>query len=162
MVKCGVLFEVRTEYHLDGLRLQRPTRHRFSWFSSVFKQMLRWFPNSKLLLHASHEAFPILKSSKLSPVVDAADLFSKLSIKQSICNGNLSWYLLKFNGIYSHFLPGSIYTLPQQHTRLKWRYDGKTFFLQASNLGRLYWTCFKEKRLGHKWGTKFDELTSRN
>jgi hypothetical protein len=24
----------------------------------VFKQMLRWFPNSKLLLHASHAALP--------------------------------------------------------------------------------------------------------
>jgi hypothetical protein len=44
--------------------------------------MLRWFPNSKLLLHASHAALPILNSSKLPPVVDAADLFLKLSIKQ--------------------------------------------------------------------------------
>jgi hypothetical protein len=40
----------------------------------VFKQMLRWFPNSKLLLHVSHAALPILNSSKLLPVVDAADL----------------------------------------------------------------------------------------
>jgi hypothetical protein len=46
----------------------------FYWFSSVFKQMLRWFPSSKLLLHASHAALPILNSSKLPPVVDAADL----------------------------------------------------------------------------------------
>jgi hypothetical protein len=36
-----------------------------------------------LLLHASHAALPILNSSKLPPIVDAADLFSKLSIKQS-------------------------------------------------------------------------------
>jgi hypothetical protein len=56
---------------------------RFSWFSSVFKQILSWFPSSKLLLHASHAALPILNSSKLPPVVNAADLFSKLSIKQS-------------------------------------------------------------------------------
>jgi hypothetical protein len=42
------------------------------------------FPNSKLLLHSSNAALPILNSSKLSPVVDAADLIvSKLSIKQS-------------------------------------------------------------------------------
>jgi hypothetical protein len=46
----------------------------FLGFSSVFKQMLRWFPNSKLLLHASHAALPILNSSKFPPVVDAADL----------------------------------------------------------------------------------------
>jgi hypothetical protein len=32
---------------------------------------------------ASHAALPISNSSKLPPVVDAADLFSKLSIKQS-------------------------------------------------------------------------------
>jgi hypothetical protein len=36
--------------------------------------MLRWLPNSKLLLHASHAALPILNLSKLPPVVDAADL----------------------------------------------------------------------------------------
>jgi hypothetical protein len=35
--------------------------------------MLRWFPKSKLLLHACHAALPILNSSKLSPAVDAAD-----------------------------------------------------------------------------------------
>jgi hypothetical protein len=28
--------------------------------------MLRWFPNSKLLLNASHAALPILNSSKLT------------------------------------------------------------------------------------------------
>jgi hypothetical protein len=53
--------------------------------------MLRWFPNFKLLLHASHAALPILNSSKLPPVVAAADLLSKLSIKQSeIQNSALS------------------------------------------------------------------------
>jgi hypothetical protein len=36
--------------------------------------MLRWFPNSKWLLHASHAALPILNSSKLPLVVDADDL----------------------------------------------------------------------------------------
>jgi hypothetical protein len=36
--------------------------------------MMRWLQNSKLLLHASHAALPILHSSKLSPVVDAAEL----------------------------------------------------------------------------------------
>jgi hypothetical protein len=35
--------------------------------------MMRWFSNSKLLLHASNAALPILNSSKLPPVVDAAD-----------------------------------------------------------------------------------------
>jgi hypothetical protein len=32
----------------------------FSWFSCVYKQMLRWFQVSKLLLHASHVAPPNL------------------------------------------------------------------------------------------------------
>jgi hypothetical protein len=77
MVKCGVLFEVRTGFLnviYTSFGFQWPSRHRFSWFSSVFKQMLRWFPNYKLLLHASHAALPILNSSKLPPVVDAADV----------------------------------------------------------------------------------------
>jgi hypothetical protein len=60
MVKCDVLFEVRTE------------------FLNII-----YMSYSKLLLHASHAALPILNSWKLSPVVDAADLFSKLSIKQT-------------------------------------------------------------------------------
>jgi hypothetical protein len=36
--------------------------------------MLRWFPNSKLIPHASHAALQILNSSKLLSVVDAAKL----------------------------------------------------------------------------------------
>jgi hypothetical protein len=59
MVKCIVLYEVRTEF-LNNI-----------YTSFVFKG---WFPNSKLLLHASHAALQILNSSKLPPVVDAADL----------------------------------------------------------------------------------------
>jgi hypothetical protein len=34
----------------------------FLGFPFVFKQMLRWFPNAKLLLHASHAALAILNS----------------------------------------------------------------------------------------------------
>ena len=30
----------------------------FSWFPCVYKQMLRWFQDSKLPLHASHVALP--------------------------------------------------------------------------------------------------------
>jgi len=30
----------------------------FSWFPRVYKRMLRWFPSSKLLLHASHVVLP--------------------------------------------------------------------------------------------------------
>jgi hypothetical protein len=48
--------------------------------------MLRWFPKSKLLLHA---ALPILNSSKLSPAVDAADLIVFQIINKKIRNSNL-------------------------------------------------------------------------
>jgi hypothetical protein len=48
--------------------------------------MMRWFPNSKLLLHASHAALPILDSSKLPPVVDAADLIVLYIIDKTIRN----------------------------------------------------------------------------
>ena len=43
----------------------RPLRHRFSWFSSVLIKNFSWFHNFKLILYASHEAPPDLKSSKL-------------------------------------------------------------------------------------------------
>jgi hypothetical protein len=42
---------------------------------------VRWFPNSKLLLHASHAALLILNSSKLPAVVDAADLIVFLNYR---------------------------------------------------------------------------------
>jgi hypothetical protein len=48
--------------------------------------MLKWFPNSKLLLHDSHEVLPILKSSKLPPIVDAADLIVFQIIDKTIRN----------------------------------------------------------------------------
>jgi hypothetical protein len=54
--------------------------------SSVFKQMLKWFPNSKLLLHASHAALLILNASKLPPIADAADLIVFRIIVKTIRN----------------------------------------------------------------------------
>jgi hypothetical protein len=48
--------------------------------------MLRWFPNSKLLLLASHTALPILNSSKLPAVVDAVDLIVFQIIDKTIRN----------------------------------------------------------------------------
>jgi hypothetical protein len=58
---------------------QAISRHRFSWFSSVFKQILRWFPSSKLLLSASHAALPDLNLSELTLLfLKAPNCFSKL------------------------------------------------------------------------------------
>jgi hypothetical protein len=48
--------------------------------------VLRWFPDSKLLLNASHAALPILSSSKLPPVVDAAHLLVFQIIDKTIRN----------------------------------------------------------------------------
>jgi hypothetical protein len=48
--------------------------------------MLRWFPNSKLLLYASRAALPILNSSKLPLAVDAADLIVFQIIDKTIRN----------------------------------------------------------------------------
>jgi hypothetical protein len=48
--------------------------------------MLKWFPNSKLLLHASHAALPILNASKLPSLVDAADLIVFQIIDKTIRN----------------------------------------------------------------------------
>jgi hypothetical protein len=48
--------------------------------------MLKWYPNSKLPLHPSHAALPILNSLKLPAVVDAADLFVLQIIDKTIGN----------------------------------------------------------------------------
>jgi hypothetical protein len=58
---------------------------------SVFKKMLRWFPNSKFLLHASHAALQILNSSKLPPVVDAADVIVFQIIDKTIRNSKFRY-----------------------------------------------------------------------
>jgi hypothetical protein len=68
MVRCGVLFEVRTE------------------FLNVIQTSFVLYPNSKLILHASHAALPILISSKLPPVVDTADLIVFEIIDKTIRN----------------------------------------------------------------------------
>jgi hypothetical protein len=69
MVKSYVLFDVRT-VSLNTI-----------YASLVFKQ---------LLLHASHAALQILNSSKLPPVVDAADLIVFQIIDKTIRNSNSS------------------------------------------------------------------------
>jgi hypothetical protein len=56
----------------------RPYRHRFSLFFIVFKQMLRWFPSSKLLPRASHAVLP-LKLIRIKPLYShRPNSFSKL------------------------------------------------------------------------------------
>jgi hypothetical protein len=84
--------------------------------------MLRWFPSSKLLLHASHAALPILKSSKLPPVVDAADLIvSKLSIKQSeIQNSAVSETTPYHHNVFTFTL-----FLPEGRTGVAWELANK-------------------------------------
>ena len=45
-VYCCFCFRCRTAEckSVFGRSCDRPPRHRFSWFSCVYKQMLRWFP----------------------------------------------------------------------------------------------------------------------
>jgi hypothetical protein len=38
---------------------EQPSHWKFSWFSSVFMQTLKWFPRSKLLLRGSFAGFLI-------------------------------------------------------------------------------------------------------
>jgi hypothetical protein len=86
--------------------------------------MLRWFPNSKLLLHASHAALPVLNSSKLPTVVDAADLFSKLSIKQSEIQ-NLEFRCLSEATLYHHNVFTFTLFLPEGRADVAWEPSNK-------------------------------------
>jgi len=49
---AGVLARRR---YVSGRSCDRPSRHRLSWFSSVLKQLLKWFPVPKLQLRAFDE-----------------------------------------------------------------------------------------------------------
>jgi hypothetical protein len=89
MVKYGILFEVRTRL-LNTIKTGVDTGFLGLY---VFKQMLRWFPSSMLLLHASHEALQILNSSKLSPVVDAAKLLAFPNYRKVITNSKFHYLL---------------------------------------------------------------------
>jgi hypothetical protein len=50
-------------HYASGRSYCRPSRRRFSWFSTVYKEMLRWFSVCNLLLSAPHAAIH-LKSTK--------------------------------------------------------------------------------------------------
>jgi len=66
-----------------SLSCSQPPRHRFSWFYSVFKQTLRRFQNSKLLMQPS--GFQFIRINLLTP--ETTKLSSQLrrhSINQSI------------------------------------------------------------------------------
>jgi hypothetical protein len=66
-----------------SLSCSQPPPHRFSWFYSVFKQTLRRFPNSKLLMQPSE--FQFIRINPLTP--ETTKLPSQLrrhSINQSI------------------------------------------------------------------------------
>jgi hypothetical protein len=64
---------------------ERPaTGHLDTGFLGFPLSLSKLFPNSKLLLHASHTALPILNSSKLPPVVDADDLIVSQIIDKTI------------------------------------------------------------------------------
>jgi hypothetical protein len=123
MVKCGVLFEVRTEF-LNNIKQA---------------QMLRWFPNSKLLLHASHAALPILNSSKLLPVVDAADIIVfKLSTKQSEIQNSKFKIPLSEATPYHHNVFTFTLFLPEGRAGVAWEPSNKIMlFLSLSLFSRL-------------------------
>jgi hypothetical protein len=44
----------------------RPSRHRFSWFSSTLKQILRWFPGSSIAIACSPSRFEYIKIKLLA------------------------------------------------------------------------------------------------
>jgi hypothetical protein len=61
--------QLASSQYASGISCDRPSRHRFSWFSSVFNQMMRWFSSSKFLLHASldlnQQLTPLMSATKL-------------------------------------------------------------------------------------------------
>jgi hypothetical protein len=134
-------------------------RHRFSWFSSVFKQILRWFPNSKLLLYASQAALQILNSSKLSPVIDAAELLVFQIIDKIIRNSKRSEATSYYHNVFTFTL-----FLPEGRAGVAWEPSNKiTLFLPPrkrkclslnpliSSLHLLFGYTFRTQELTYQW-----------
>jgi hypothetical protein len=85
--------------------------------------MLRWFPSSKLLLQASHAALPILNSSKLPPVVDAADLIVLQIIDKTIRNSKFR--CLPEATPYHHNVFTFTLFLPEGRAGVAWEHSNK-------------------------------------
>jgi hypothetical protein len=77
-----------------------------------------------LLLHASHAALPTLNSSELPPVVDAAELFFKLSIKQSE-RQNSKFRCLSEATPYHHNVFTFTLFLPEGRAGVAWEHFNK-------------------------------------
>jgi hypothetical protein len=93
--------------------------------------MLRWFPSSKLLLHASHAALLILNSSKLPPVVDAADLIVFHIIDKTIRNSKFRC-LSEATPYYHNVFTFTLF-LPEGRAGVAWEPSNKMiFFLSPS------------------------------
>jgi hypothetical protein len=96
--------------------------------------MLRWFPSSKLLLHASHAALSILNSSKLPTVVDAADLFVFQIIDKIIINSKFR--CLSEATPYRHNVFTFTLFLPEARAGVAWEPSNKVMFLLPPPLGK--------------------------
>jgi hypothetical protein len=92
--------------------------------------MLIWFQNSKLLLHASHAALPILNSPKLPPVVDAADLIFQI-IDKTIRNSKFRY--LSEATLYHHNVFTFTLFLPEGRAVVAWEPSNK---MMLSPLGK--------------------------
>jgi hypothetical protein len=106
-------------------------RHKFSWFSSVFKQILRWFPNTKFLLHASQAALQILNSSKLSPVIDAPEVFVFQIIDKIIRNSKRSEATSYYHNVFTFTL-----FLPEGRAGVAWEPSNKMTLFLPPPLGK--------------------------
>jgi hypothetical protein len=85
--------------------------------------MLRWFPSFKLLLHASHAALPILNSSELPPVVDAADLIVFQIIDKTFKNSKFR--CLSEASPYQHNVFTFTLFLPEGRAGVAWKPSNK-------------------------------------
>jgi hypothetical protein len=97
--------------------------------------MLRWFPVSKLLLHSSHAALPILNSSKSPPVVDAADLNIFYIIDKTIRNSKIKIRCLSEATPYHHNVFTFTLFLPEGRAVVAWEPSNK-MMLFFSPLGK--------------------------
>jgi hypothetical protein len=85
-------------------------------------------------LHASHAALPILNSSKLPPVVDAADVIVFLMIDKTIRNSKFKIPLSEANPYHHNVFTFTLF-LPEGRAGVAWEPSNKIMlFLSLSAL----------------------------
>jgi hypothetical protein len=119
-------------YYASGMSCDRPSRHRFSCLSSVFKQMPIWFPGYKLLLYCVLFVQPYrLKFIKVKPpfLPKGLTLFSQIIQTTLIQKIKILWPLFQIIAFNHPKVSTFTLLLAEGRAGKAWETSNKTMLL---------------------------------